>query len=85
MVQDQLLLDHMIQDHYGLGPSIIWKNILSQMNTNNKKNITRMHTVPEAHLLLAPGAVCIMILEHICLRKFFQINISGTGPVSPGP
>ena len=42
------------------------------------------HTAPEAHSKHAPGAVCIsnMVLEHIWLRKFFQI-INGPGACGP--
>ena len=44
------------------------------------------HTAPGAYSKHAPGAVCIsnMVLEHIWLKKFFQI-INGRGPCGPGP
>ena len=39
------------------------------------QDLFEKHTAPEAYIKHAPGAVCIsdMVLEHIWLRKFFQI------------
>ena len=67
---------------YGPGPFIILKNFLSEICS---KTILEKHTAPEAYSKHAPGAVCIsnMVLNHIRLRKFFQI-INGTGLYDPG-
>ena len=73
---------------YGPVLFIILKNILSQICS---RTISEKHTAPGAYSKHAPGAVCIldMVLEHIWLKKFFQI-INGPGqngpePYGPGP
>ena len=45
-------------------------------------NLRINYTAPGAYSKHAPGAVCIsnMVLEHIWLKKFFQI-IKGPGPL----
>ena len=60
----------MLQDFYGPGPLMIWKNFWSQICS---RTIFEMHC--------APGAVCIsnIILEHIWLQKFFE-TINGKSP-----
>ena len=72
---------------YGSGPFIIWKNFLSKLCS---MTIFEMHTASRACLLYASGAVCFldMVLKHIWLRKFFQINCPepyGPGAYGPGP
>ena len=66
---------------YGPGPLIILKNFLSQICS---RTIFEKHTAPGAYSKHASRAVCIsnMVLEHIWLRKFFQI-INGPGPYGP--
>ena len=63
---------------YGPGSLVILKNIL---NLICSRNIFEKHTAQRAYSEHAPGAVCIlnMVLEHIWLRKFFQI-INGPEP-----
>ena len=56
----------------GPGPITIWKNFINQICS---RTISENYTAPEAYRKHAPGTVCTsnMVLEHIWLKKFFQI------------
>ena len=66
--------------------------LVSTYGPGCSRTIFKKHTAPGAYSKHAPGAVCIsnMVLQHIWLRKFFQImnspgpqDLNGPGPYGP--